>query len=145
MGNRIDQSRVQGAIEGEFSSGSRDGSSAAPLDFVAGPMFALPYDAFLIEWEDQARAGDFSTLQFVPRGGPVIVLGVISTENPRVESRDSLPRRIDDATTYLDIDQLASGPQCGFASVRHASPLGEADQRRILELLGRVADRARRR
>jgi 5-methyltetrahydropteroyltriglutamate--homocysteine methyltransferase len=112
-----------------------------PLDFVAEPMFALPYDAFLIEWEDAAREGDFSTLRAVPREGPVVVLGVISTKQPQLESEDAVLRRIDDANRYLDLERLALSPQCGFASVWHGNLLTEDDQWRKLELLGRVADR----
>lgn len=112
-----------------------------PLDFVAERMFALPYDTFLIEWDDVAREGDFSTLRYVPRGGPVVALGVISTKKPQLESEEALLRRIDDATVHLDIDHLALSPQCGFASVWHGNLLSQDDQWRKLELIGRVADR----
>lgn len=112
-----------------------------PLDFVAEQMFALPYDTFLIEWEDVSREGDFSMLRAVPRGGPVIALGVISTKKPELESSDALLRRIDEANRYLDIDQLALCPQCGFASVWHGNLLTEDDQWRKLELLGEIANR----
>src|SRR5262249_25524376 len=61
---------------------------SGPLDPVAEMMFSLPYDRFLLEWDDIKRQGDFSALRFVPKGGPIVVLGIISTKSPRIESED---------------------------------------------------------
>ena len=104
-------------------------------------MFDLPYDTFLIEWEDVSREGDFSALRNVPHGGPIVALGIISTKKPGLESDDALIQRIEEATAYVDIDQLAISPQCGFASTWYGNLLDESDQWRKLEMLGRIADR----
>jgi 5-methyltetrahydropteroyltriglutamate--homocysteine methyltransferase len=115
--------------------------SKGPLDFVAERMFDLPYDTFLIEWDDVSREGDFSTLRHVPKGGPTVVVGIVSSKKPKLESEDSLLERIDEAVQYVDVDQLAISPQCGFASVWHGNEMTEDDQWRKLELVSRVADR----
>jgi 5-methyltetrahydropteroyltriglutamate--homocysteine methyltransferase len=82
---------------------------------------------FLLEY-DTPRAGDFSPLRFVPeRKG--VVLGLVSTKSPVLESVDALKRRVDGAARYIDLDRLAIGPQCGFASTAAGNPLTEADQR----------------
>jgi 5-methyltetrahydropteroyltriglutamate--homocysteine methyltransferase len=100
----------------------------------------LPYDSFLIEWEDTGREGDYSPLRFVPKG-PTVVMGIVSSKDPRVESDDEIVRRLADASRYLDLEQLALSPQCGFASALEGNDLGEDDQWRKLEAIGRVADR----
>ena len=87
---------------------------------------------FLLEY-DTPRAGDFAPLRFVPKGKGV-VLGLISSKTPVLEGMDMLKRRIDEATRYIDLDRLAVGPQCGFASTVAGNPLSEADQRAKLQL-----------
>jgi 5-methyltetrahydropteroyltriglutamate--homocysteine methyltransferase len=82
---------------------------------------------FLLEY-DTARAGDFKPLRFVPKHKGV-VLGLVSTKSPRLESLDNLRRRVDEATAHIDLDRLAIGPQCGFASTAAGNPVGEADER----------------
>jgi len=119
--------------------------SRGPLDHVAEGMFELPYDTFLIEWDDVAREGDFSTLRYVPKGGATAVLGIVSSKKAKLESEDSLLRRIDEAGKYIDVDQLAISSQCGFASVWHGNEMTEDDQWKKLELVARVADNAWRR
>jgi 5-methyltetrahydropteroyltriglutamate--homocysteine methyltransferase len=112
-----------------------------PMDAYAERMFnELPYDVFLMEWEDTSREGDYSTLRHVPRG-PVVVMGVMSSKKPRVESADELQAAIDDASAYIDVEQLALSPQCGFASTFHGNVLTEDDQWRKLESLVEAADR----
>jgi 5-methyltetrahydropteroyltriglutamate--homocysteine methyltransferase len=81
---------------------------------------------FLLEY-DTERAGDFAPLRFVPKDKGV-VLGLISTKTPAVETSDALQRRIEEASRYIDLDRLAIGPQCGFASTVAGNPLSEADQ-----------------
>ncbi len=124
----------RGNLTGGFWSGS-----LAP---IAERIFnELPHERFLFEWEDVAREGDYAPIQHVPKG-KVMAMGVVSTKTPVVESDDEIVRRIDEAARYLDIDQLALCPQCGFASL-YADRLVEAEdaQWRKLELVGRVADR----
>jgi 5-methyltetrahydropteroyltriglutamate--homocysteine methyltransferase len=82
---------------------------------------------FLLEF-DTARAGDFKPLRFVAADKGV-VLGLISSKNPALESIEDLLRRIDDAAQWIGKDRLAISPQCGFASTVAGNPLSEADQR----------------
>jgi 5-methyltetrahydropteroyltriglutamate--homocysteine methyltransferase len=110
-------------------------------------MFSLPFDRFLIEWEDVEREGDFTALRHVPRPGPIVVLGVLSSKLPRIETEDEILRRIEDATAYLPIEQLAISPQCGFASALSALDAADGNeldadtQWRKLEVQARVAER----
>jgi methionine synthase II (cobalamin-independent) len=67
------------------------------------------------------------------------VLGLVSTKTSVLEDIDGLKRRVDEATRVIDIERLAIGPQCGFASTVAGNPLGEADQRAKLALLVRAA------
>ncbi len=99
----------------------------------------LPYDVFLMEWEDSSREGDYSALRHVP-DGPVVVMGVLSSKKPRVETVDELVRAIDEASRYLDSDRLALSPQCGFASTYHGNEISEDVQWRKLETLVAAAD-----
>jgi 5-methyltetrahydropteroyltriglutamate--homocysteine methyltransferase len=107
---------------------------------VAEQIFQLPYDRFLIEWEDVEREGDYSPLRFVPEG-PIVAMGIVSSKNPRVESEDELLREIEQASKYIEVDRLALAPQCGFASDAEGNRLSEDDQWRKLETISRVADR----
>ena len=114
------------------------------LEPVAERMFhELPYDRFLIEMDDVDREGDFSFLRHVPQGntGPVIVLGIVSSKTPLLEDEEALIRKIDEATKYVPLEQLALSPQCGFASNALGNELSEDDQWRKLELIVRVAER----
>lgn len=110
------------------------------LDPVAEAFFSLPYDSFLVEWDDTARMGDYSALRHVPKG-PVVGMGIVSTKNPELESEDVLLEHLDEAGRYLDTEQLALCPQCGFASEAGGNDVDEDTQWRKLELVARVADR----
>ena len=94
---------------------------------------SLNYDRFLLEY-DTERAGGFEPLRYVPRG-KTVVLGLISTKVPQLESQDDLLRRIDEASKYVPLENLALSPQCGFASVLQGNVIEWDDQRRKLELL----------
>jgi 5-methyltetrahydropteroyltriglutamate--homocysteine methyltransferase len=84
-------------------------------DFVAEALFGqLDVDGFFLEYDD-ARSGDFSPLRFVPPG-KTVVLGLITTKRPELESKDDLKRRIDEAAKYVPLEQLCLSPQCGFSS-----------------------------
>ena len=107
---------------------------------IAERLFAqLEVDTFLLEY-DSERAGGFAPLRFVPRGKSV-VLGLITTKQPQLESQDALRRRIDEACRYIPLDSLAISTQCGFASVAAGNLLSLDDQWRKLEL---VVDTARK-
>jgi len=91
---------------------------------------------FLLEY-DTPRAGDFAPLRFVPKSKGV-VLGLISSKTPVLESLDDLRRRVEEATRYIDFSQLAVSPQCGFASTVAGNPLSKADERAKLALVVRA-------
>jgi 5-methyltetrahydropteroyltriglutamate--homocysteine methyltransferase len=113
-----------------------------PLDPVAERIFnELKYDRLLIEWEDPEREGDFSSLRFVPKNGPIVVLGLVSTKYPEVESVADVESRLEQAAEYLEVEQLALSPQCGFASCWEGNDLAESSQWRKLEVVVEVADR----
>jgi 5-methyltetrahydropteroyltriglutamate--homocysteine methyltransferase len=109
-------------------------------DRIAEKAFTqLRYDRFLLEY-DSERAGGFAPLRFVPRG-KTVVLGLISTKIPGLESPDDLGRRIDEAARYVPLENLALSPQCGFASVAAGNEISWDDQRRKLDLLVNTARR----
>jgi len=108
-------------------------------DPIAEKLFTqLNVDLFLLEYESE-RAGTFEPLRFVPRS-KAVVLGLISSKLPELESQQHLLRRIDEASRYLPLDNLRLSPQCGFASTMEGNLLSEDDQWRKLQL---VADTAR--
>ena len=111
------------------------------LEPVAERMFTeLPYDVFLVEWEDVGRDGDYAPIRFVPEGA-TIVMGLVSSKVRDLEQEDELLRRLDEASRYLPLEQLALSSQCGFASVVEGNDIDEETQWRKLELVARVADR----
>jgi 5-methyltetrahydropteroyltriglutamate--homocysteine methyltransferase len=113
----------------------------AKLDPIAEQFFALPYDNFLIEWDDTSRMGDYSALRYVPQGGPTVAMGLVSTKTGALEDADELVRHLDEASQHVGLDQLALCPQCGFASEAAGNPLTEDEQWAKLELVVRVAER----
>jgi 5-methyltetrahydropteroyltriglutamate--homocysteine methyltransferase len=92
---------------------------------------------FLLEY-DTERAGDFAPLRFVPPSKGV-VLGLVSTKTPVIENPETLKRRTDEAIQYINLDRLAIGPQCGFASTVAGNPVTEAVERAKLALIVQVA------
>ena len=103
-------------------------------DAIAEKLFAqLHVDAFLLEYESE-RAGTFEPLRFVPRD-KTVVLGLVSSKLPELESQDQLKRRIDEASKYLPLENLALSPQCGFASTMEGNLLTEDEQWRKLKLV----------
>lgn len=109
-------------------------------DAIAERLFnGLNHQRLLLEY-DTERAGGFEPLRFVPKG-KIAVLGLITTKVPRVESVDELRRRIDEATRFLPLEQLAISPQCGFASSLRGNLLSEDDQFRKLDVMLNTAAR----
>jgi len=94
-------------------------------------------DSYFLEY-DTARAGTFEPLRFVPKH-KTVVLGLVSSKLPQVESKGDLKRRIDEAAKYIDLDQLALSPQCGFASTAPGNKLTPEQQRAKLRLVVEVA------
>jgi 5-methyltetrahydropteroyltriglutamate--homocysteine methyltransferase len=106
---------------------------------VAEVLFnELAVDGYFLEYDDQ-RSGDFAPLRFVPKGKRV-VLGLVSSKRAELESSDDLRRRVDEATQYIDLDQLCLSPQCGFSSTAHGNDITPQVQRAKLE---RVVETAR--
>ena len=112
----------------------REGS----YDAIAERLFnALKHQRFLLEY-DTERAGGFEPLRFVPKD-KIVVLGLVSTKVPALESPDELKRKIDEASRYLPLEQLALSPQCGFSSSIVGNLLSEDDQWRKFDLIRQVA------
>ncbi len=107
-------------------------------DFVAEAVFGqLEVDGFFLEYDD-LRSGDFAPLRFVPAGKQV-VLGLVTSKSPELESKDALKRRIDDAAKYVPLDQLCLSPQCGFSSTVEGNALTREQQIAKLELIVETA------
>jgi 5-methyltetrahydropteroyltriglutamate--homocysteine methyltransferase len=106
---------------------------------IAEQLFnRIDVDVYCLEY-DTERAGDFSPLRFVPAGKRVI-LGLVSTKTPHLESKDALKRRIEEAARHVPLDRLGIGPQCGFSSVSGSGQLvTQDDTKRKLELIVQVA------
>jgi len=94
-------------------------------------------NGYFLEY-DTPRAGDFSPLRFVPKD-KMVVLGLVSSKQATLENKDDLKRRIDEASQYLPLEQLAISPQCGFASGERGNKLSIDDEKRKLALLMEVA------
>jgi 5-methyltetrahydropteroyltriglutamate--homocysteine methyltransferase len=109
-------------------------------DAIAEKLFGLlEVDRFLLEY-DSERSGGFEPLRLVPRGKRV-VLGLITTKEPKLESQDDVRRSIDEASKFVPLEDLALSPQCGFASVAAGNLLSTDEQWRKLAL---VVDTARK-
>jgi 5-methyltetrahydropteroyltriglutamate--homocysteine methyltransferase len=108
-------------------------------DFVAEALFSeLGVDGFFLEYDDE-RSGTFEPLRFVPPGKRV-VLGLITTKRGRLEDKDNLKRRIEEASRYVPIEQLCLSPQCGFSSTVEGNLLTRDEQVAKLELIVETAD-----
>ena len=106
-------------------------------EFVAEALFnELEVDGFFMEWDDE-RSGGFEPLRLVPKGKQV-VLGLVTTKHGELEDKEFLKRRIDEASKYVDVDQLCLSPQCGFSSTFEGNDLTYEQQvaklRRIVEV-----------
>jgi 5-methyltetrahydropteroyltriglutamate--homocysteine methyltransferase len=122
--------------------GNRTGwtGGSGGYDLAAEQLFNdLHVNRFLLEY-DTERAGGFEPLRFVPKDR-IVMLGLLSTKTDRLESKDDLLRRIEEASKYIDVDQLALGPQCGFQSAanRDGASMTIEDEQRKLELIVETA------
>jgi 5-methyltetrahydropteroyltriglutamate--homocysteine methyltransferase len=103
-------------------------------DYVAEALFGgLDVDGFFLEFDD-ARSGGFAPLRFVPPG-KLVVLGLVTTKRPELESKDDLKRRIDEAAKYIPLDQLCLSGQCGFSSTVEGNNLTADEQFAKLRLI----------
>ncbi|HKV55283.1 MAG TPA: cobalamin-independent methionine synthase II family protein [Candidatus Binataceae bacterium] len=123
--------------------GNNDGRwlSKGGYESISKEVFrrANRFSAFLLEYDDP-RSGGFEPLADIPRD-KVVVLGLVSTKHPELESPDLLNRRIDEAARYFPREQMALSPQCGFASGIKGNPIDLAAQERKLRLVAEVAHR----
>src|SRR3954454_23898173 len=108
-------------------------------EFVAEALFnELEVDGFFMEWDDE-RSGGFEPLRLVPKGKQV-VLGLVTTKRGEPEEKEFLKRRIDEASKFVDIDQLCLSPQCGFSSTFEGNDLTYDEQVAKLRRIVEVAD-----
>ncbi len=107
-------------------------------DFVAEALFSeLAVDGFFLEYDDE-RSGGFEPLRFVPEGKQV-VLGLVTTKNGRLEDKDTLKRRIDEASRFVPLEQLCLSPQCGFSSTVEGNELTLDEELAKLRLIVETA------
>ena len=107
-------------------------------DAIAEKLFStLAVDRFLLEYDDQ-RSGTFEPLRFIPKG-KTVVLGLVSSKVPQLESSAELARRIEQASRHVPLENLALSPQCGFASTMEGNLLSEDDQWAKLRLVAETA------
>ena len=96
------------------------------------------YDGYFLEY-DSDRAGGFEPLRFLPKGKKIVVLGLVTSKTGTLEKKDAIKRRIDEATKFVDLDQLGLSPQCGFASTEEGNVLAEEEQWAKLRLIVETA------
>jgi 5-methyltetrahydropteroyltriglutamate--homocysteine methyltransferase len=108
-------------------------------DFVAEALFSeLNVDGFFLEFDDE-RSGGFEPLRFVPEG-KAVVLGLVTTKTGALESKDTLKRRIEEASRYVALEQLCLSPQCGFSSTVEGNRVSFADEVAKLRLVVETAE-----
>jgi 5-methyltetrahydropteroyltriglutamate--homocysteine methyltransferase len=109
-------------------------------EFVAQKMLGdVDSDGYFLEY-DTDRAGGFEPLRFIPKGKKIVVLGLVTSKSGRLEAKDDIKRRIDEATRYVALDQLCLSPQCGFASTEEGNVLAEEEQWAKLARVVEVAE-----
>ena len=113
-------------------------AAAGNYEPVAEALLAeMNLDAYFMEYDDE-RSGDFRPLRYLPKG-KVVVLGLVTTKFGEMESKDTLKRRIDEASKYAPLEQLCLSPQCGFSSTVHGNNIAVEAQRNKLRLVVEVA------
>lgn len=134
--------RLEIVIGIHFCRGNKRSSWGAQGSYepIAEKAFgSLKMDRYLLEF-DTDRAGGFEPLRFVPKD-KTVVLGLITTKEPQLESEDELLRRIEQASRYVTVENLAISTQCGFASAASGNLLSRDDMQRKLELVAKIARR----
>ncbi|MEH7254871.1 5-methyltetrahydropteroyltriglutamate--homocysteine S-methyltransferase [Neobacillus niacini] len=95
---------------------------------IAPTLFAKEkVNGFFLEYDDD-RSGDFGPLEYIPNGGPQVVLGVFTSKHGNLEDKENIKARVAEATKYVPLEQLCISPQCGFASTHHGNILTEEEQ-----------------
>jgi len=106
---------------------------------VAERLFSeLKVDGYFMEY-DSDRAGGFEPLRFIP-DNRMVVLGLITSKSPELENKDDIKRRIDEASKFVNADQICLSPQCGFSSTHHGNNLSSDQQAKKLELVVEIAE-----
>jgi 5-methyltetrahydropteroyltriglutamate--homocysteine methyltransferase len=109
-------------------------------EFVAEQLLGnTGFDGYFLEY-DSERAGGFEPLRHFPKGDRQLVLGLVTSKSGRLESKDDIKRRIDEATKYVALDQLCLSPQCGFASTEEGNVLAEKEQWAKLRMIVELAE-----
>jgi 5-methyltetrahydropteroyltriglutamate--homocysteine methyltransferase len=109
-------------------------------EFVAEQLLGkTDLDGYFLEY-DTDRAGGFEPLRFFPKGNKQLVLGLVTSKFGKLEKKDDIKRRIDEATKYVALDQLCLSPQCGFASTEEGNALSEEEQWAKLRMVVEIAD-----
>jgi 5-methyltetrahydropteroyltriglutamate--homocysteine methyltransferase len=109
-------------------------------EFVAEQLLGhTNLDGYFLEY-DSERAGGFEPLRFFPKGKKQLVLGLVTSKSGKLEKKDDIKRRIDEATKYVALDQLCLSPQCGFASTEEGNALAEDEQWAKLRMIVDLAD-----
>ena len=107
---------------------------------VAETLFGkVNYDGYFLEY-DTDRAGGFEPLRFVPKGHKNVVAGLVTSKSGRLEPKDDIKRRIDEATKYVALEQLCLSPQCGFASTEEGNVLAEEEQWAKLKMIVELSE-----
>jgi 5-methyltetrahydropteroyltriglutamate--homocysteine methyltransferase len=108
-------------------------------ELVAETLFnTINVHGYFLEY-DSDRAGGFEPLRFVPKG-KTVVLGLVTSKSGRLESRDELKRRVEEAAKYVPLEQLCLSPQCGFASTEEGNILSEDEQWAKLAMIVELAE-----
>jgi methionine synthase II (cobalamin-independent) len=106
---------------------------------IAPTFFAKEkVNGFFLEYDDE-RSGDFQPLEYIPREGARVVLGVVTSKNGEIEDKEAIIARINEAAKYVPLEQLCLSPQCGFASTHHGNKLTEEQQWKKLKFIVDVA------
>ncbi len=108
-------------------------------DLAAESIFSTGVDIFFMEY-DTDRAGGLEPLKLLPKGNQRVLPGFITTKTAELEDIDWLKSKFDEASKYVDIDQLGIAPQCGFASTEEGNAITPDDQKRKLELVVKTAE-----
>src|SRR5215472_591625 len=114
--------------------------ASGAYDFVAEQLLGhTNFNGYFLEY-DSERAGGFEPLRFFPKGKKQLVLGLVTSKSGKLENKDDIKRRIDEATKYVALDQLCLSPQCGFASTEEGNILAEDEQWAKLRLIVDIAE-----
>ena len=109
-------------------------------EFVAEHLLGnTNLDGYFLEY-DTERAGGFEPLRFFPKGEKQLVLGLVTSKSGRLEPRDEIKKRIEEATKYVPLEQLCLSPQCGFSSTEEGNVLAEEEQWAKLRMIVELAE-----